>query len=92
VADCSPCPWRLPSHGPGPAARATDLSPRVLLHARVANLSQPCQPVIAGCGAATVQGGLNQLSGAGDYFVYLLAGRFDPRSASGKFTSDSATT
>lgn len=62
---------------PRPAA-AVDLTPRILLHARTASTSQPCQPSITGCGAAITGGILNLSSGAGDYFVFLLAGRFDP--------------
>lgn len=59
-------------------AGAVDLSPRILLHARTASTSQPCQPSIVGCGAASTGGILNLSSGAGDYFVFLMAARFDP--------------
>lgn len=59
-------------------AGAVDLSPRILLHARTASTAHHCQPGLASCAAAEVRGQLNLLSGAGNYFVYLMAARFDP--------------
>jgi len=60
------------------AGGAFAAEPKLVLHASRASLSEPCQSGIARCQEALVSGSLYSPSGAGTYFVYLMASQFDP--------------
>jgi hypothetical protein len=58
------------------AAEAAD--PKLLLHARRVSMAQPCQAGLARCEDAVVLGQLYSPTGAGNYYVYLVAAGVDP--------------
>lgn len=58
------------------AAEAAD--PKLLFHARRASMAQPCQANLERCEDAVVLGQLYSPSGAGNYYVYLVAAGVDP--------------
>lgn len=60
-------------------------TPHLLLHARPVSSAEPCATGIATCSEAQVSGGLYQPTGAGSYFVYLMAARFEPTSGAREF-------
>ena len=51
--------------------------PKLVLHASRASMSEPCQAGISRCNQAVVTGSLYTPSGAGTYYVYLMATQFD---------------
>lgn len=59
---------------PGAAGAA---EPKLILHANRASMSEPCAPGITRCEQAVVMGSLYSPSGAGSYYVYLMATQFD---------------
>lgn len=63
---------------PGSVVAGPAGTPHLLLHARNVSTAEPCVPGIETCAAAQVSGSLYQPSGAGSYFVYLMAARFEP--------------
>ncbi|HEX7879512.1 MAG TPA: hypothetical protein VF720_08885 [Candidatus Eisenbacteria bacterium] len=58
------------------AAEAAD--PKLLFHARRASMAQPCQANLSRCQDVDVLGQLYAPSGAGNYYVYLVAAGIDP--------------
>jgi hypothetical protein len=60
------------------AGTAGAAEPKLLFHARRASMAQPCQPGITRCQDAVVLGQLYAPSGAGNYYVYLVAADIDP--------------
>jgi len=58
------------------AAEAAD--PKLLFHARRASMAQPCQANLARCEDAVVLGQLYAPTGAGNYYIYLVAAGVDP--------------
>jgi len=61
-----------------PPGVSSAAEPKLVLHARRTNMAEPCQPGISRCDEALVNGSLYSPTGAGKYFVYLMATQFDP--------------
>jgi hypothetical protein len=75
----------FPALLPALAIAGPNGTPHLLLHARPVSAAQACDAGIDDCAAAQVSGGLYQPSGAGSYFVYLMAARFEPETGVRQF-------
>jgi hypothetical protein len=70
---------------PSAVLAAPNGTPHLLLHARPVADAEACVAGIDDCTAAQVSGSLYQPSGAGTYFVYLMAARFEPEAGAREF-------